>query len=166
MNDEDIIWLNGHALRCDLISTFTIDDPAADYDHTIVEDRADLYAVVCRTCRHVADLTLEQRMLDVTHLCRNKRTGEWLPVDRTNIDDTHQDGLTRVLHHCRPGIVPLPVRTPQRHESRHEPQHEDLRFTYGTLADIDDHALAAVRTLMGLGVSPWEAVAAYAASVT
>lgn len=162
MTVQDTFWLNGHELRCDLISTITLDNPAADYDPTIVEDRADLYAVHCLTCRYVATLTIEERMRDVTHLCRNKRTGEWLRTDRTGIDDTSEDALTRILDHCQPSIVPTPT-------TRQRPPWElddGAPLGYGSPIDLDRHAHKAVRTLMALGVGPWEAAKAYAASQT
>ena len=156
MLKQDAFWLNGHELKCDLISTITLDDPAADYDHTIVEDRANLYAVHCRTCRYVAPLTIEERMRDITHLCRNNRTGEWLSTDRTGIDDTSEDALTRILDHCRPSIVSMlnGQRLPEQ------------PYGYGDPIELDEHAHQAVRTLMALGVGPWEAAAAYAARQT
>lgn len=152
--------LNCHRLAFSQLGGFTLDDPAADTDPTIKEDRARMYRVDCHTCVHLphaVEEAIAQRVSlgAAADVAVNTRTGEWLPCHRP-ADDPTRDMLGLVVEHCRDSFV-CKIDEPR--------DGLTVPLGLGDRIDVDVEALAAARMLVGLGGSPWEALEVYCATV-
>lgn len=146
----DEVEILGHRLRISVLDVITLDDPEADIDPSVVEDRATLYAVECRTCWLVPEVREQEAgQIRVCEMAINRRTGQWLHTYRPRIDDPDQDAVGLIAEHCR---IPLVPTTRQRFDGT-----VGVATRFGDPLPVDEHGLAAARVLIGLGSSPWEA---------